>query len=84
MSNVKETQMHGIGANMMVVDTFKHGNLTQEDHASPPGDGKETKQEMHECYVKILAIVLGSDEETIKSIYNVFTEQYYGFGFQIS
>jgi hypothetical protein len=49
-----------------------------------PGDGKATKQEMLDCYVKTLATVLGSEEEAIKSIYNVSTERYYGFGCQIS
>lgn len=49
-----------------------------------PGDGKATKQEMLDCYVKTLATLLGSEEEAIKSIYNVSTERYYGFGCQIS
>ncbi|KAH9290698.1 hypothetical protein KI387_034815, partial [Taxus chinensis] len=50
----------------------------------PPGDGKATKQEMVDCYVKTLATVLGSEEAAIKSIYNVSTEGYFGFGCQIS
>lgn len=50
----------------------------------PPGDGKATKQEMVDCYVKTLATVLGSEEAAIKSIYNVSTEGYFGFGCEIS
>eukprot|EP00252_Welwitschia_mirabilis_P013129 TRINITY_DN29003_c0_g1_i1.p1 TRINITY_DN29003_c0_g1~~TRINITY_DN29003_c0_g1_i1.p1 ORF type:complete len:235 (-),score=18.99 TRINITY_DN29003_c0_g1_i1:391-1095(-) len=50
----------------------------------PPADGKATKEEMIDCYVKTLAKVLGSEEAAKKSIYNVSCERYYGFGCQIS
>jgi len=48
-----------------------------------PDDGKATKQEMVDCYVKILATILGREDVAIKYIYNVSTKWYNGFGCQI-
>ncbi|GLJ53462.1 hypothetical protein SUGI_1140360 [Cryptomeria japonica] len=49
----------------------------------PLNDGKATKDEMIDHYIKTLAKVLGSEEAAKKSIYNVSCERYYGFGCQI-
>eukprot|EP01018_Ginkgo_biloba_P017574 Gb_32072 [translate_table: standard] len=49
----------------------------------PPGDGKATKEEMIDCYVKTLAKVLGTEEAAKKAIYNVSCERYFGFGCNI-
>ncbi|KAH9287937.1 hypothetical protein KI387_032054, partial [Taxus chinensis] len=49
----------------------------------PLNEGKATKEEMIDHYIKTLAKVLGSEEAAKKSIYNVSCERYFGFGCQI-
>ncbi|XVF66437.1 hypothetical protein PTKIN_Ptkin10aG0035700 [Pterospermum kingtungense] len=48
-----------------------------------PGGEGATKQEMIDCYIKTLAKVVGSEEESKKKIYNVSCERYFGFGCEI-
>ncbi|XP_047337899.1 multiple organellar RNA editing factor 3, mitochondrial [Impatiens glandulifera] len=49
-----------------------------------PTDPKPTEEEMINSYVKILAEVVGSEEEAKKKIYSVCTTTYTGFGALIS
>ncbi|CAN1144966.1 Multiple organellar RNA editing factor 5, chloroplastic/mitochondrial [Linum perenne] len=48
-----------------------------------PGGEGATKQQMIDCYIKTLSVVLGSEEEAKKKIYNVSCENYFGFGCEI-
>ncbi|XP_038906658.1 multiple organellar RNA editing factor 3, mitochondrial [Benincasa hispida] len=49
-----------------------------------PTDPKPSEEEMVNSYVKILAAVVGSEEEAKKKIYSVSTTTYTGFGALIS
>ncbi|KAE8788566.1 multiple organellar RNA editing factor 5, mitochondrial-like [Hordeum vulgare] len=49
----------------------------------PTGEGPSENQVIG-CYIRTLAMVLGSDEEAKKKIYNVSFERYLGFRCEIN